>query len=212
MSVPKEYNVIGGLIGLGPDIMLEILTEMLNKLDLQQLIGTLLSPLNSPCLQDLMIDFNVFYHRKENTNDCSIIFNPLICRGIVRLDILNIRDLIGVGIIDESICYGRNQSPSQSDWDKALGKILHNKDICRYQIESFSSNDRIGMELNMNYCPRTLTFFKNDIEQKIFITNLPASLRFWALLWKQGSTFKFPNFAYLLKPTAKHEESQICEW
>ncbi|KAA6380454.1 MAG: hypothetical protein EZS28_024017, partial [Streblomastix strix] len=120
MSVPKEYNVIGGLIGLGPDIMLEILTEMLNKLDLQQLIGTLLSPLNSPCLQDIMIDGDVFSHRKENTNDCSIIFNPLICRRIVRLDILSIKDLIGVGIIDESICYGRNQSTSQSDWDKAL--------------------------------------------------------------------------------------------
>lgn len=27
MTVPSEYNVIGGLLGLGPDILLEVLSE-----------------------------------------------------------------------------------------------------------------------------------------------------------------------------------------
>lgn len=29
MAVPNEYNIIGGLLGLGPDILLAILTEMI---------------------------------------------------------------------------------------------------------------------------------------------------------------------------------------
>ncbi|KAA6396442.1 MAG: hypothetical protein EZS28_008028 [Streblomastix strix] len=28
MEVPSEYNIIGGLLGLGPDILLEILSEL----------------------------------------------------------------------------------------------------------------------------------------------------------------------------------------
>ncbi|KAA6379759.1 MAG: hypothetical protein EZS28_024713 [Streblomastix strix] len=40
MSVPKEYNVVDGINGLGQDIMLDLLTQMMNIVDLQQLIGT----------------------------------------------------------------------------------------------------------------------------------------------------------------------------
>jgi hypothetical protein len=39
MTVPKEYNVVGGLVGLGPDILLEALTETLFEKDVQNLIG-----------------------------------------------------------------------------------------------------------------------------------------------------------------------------
>ncbi|KAA6310530.1 MAG: hypothetical protein EZS28_056298, partial [Streblomastix strix] len=28
MEVPSDYNIIGGLLGLGPDILLEILSEL----------------------------------------------------------------------------------------------------------------------------------------------------------------------------------------
>ncbi|KAA6331586.1 MAG: hypothetical protein EZS28_053372, partial [Streblomastix strix] len=40
MSVPKEYNVVGGINGLGQDIILDLLTQVMNIVDLQQLIGT----------------------------------------------------------------------------------------------------------------------------------------------------------------------------
>ncbi|KAA6357252.1 MAG: hypothetical protein EZS28_047221, partial [Streblomastix strix] len=37
--IPHEYNVIGGLTGLGPDIMLEILTEMISFGNIVQFLG-----------------------------------------------------------------------------------------------------------------------------------------------------------------------------
>ncbi|KAA6384691.1 MAG: hypothetical protein EZS28_019783 [Streblomastix strix] len=39
MSVPDEYNVIGGLLGLGPDILLEILSELRLISNAVQFIG-----------------------------------------------------------------------------------------------------------------------------------------------------------------------------
>lgn len=36
MDVPNEYNVVNGLLGLGPDIMLEVLNEMTKLWDLLQ--------------------------------------------------------------------------------------------------------------------------------------------------------------------------------
>ncbi|KAA6396268.1 MAG: hypothetical protein EZS28_008204 [Streblomastix strix] len=39
MTVPKEYNVIDGMIGLGPDILLEVLSEMTSIRDVQQFLG-----------------------------------------------------------------------------------------------------------------------------------------------------------------------------
>ncbi|KAA6393899.1 MAG: hypothetical protein EZS28_010569, partial [Streblomastix strix] len=38
MAVPKDYNVIDGMIGLGPDILLEVLSEMTSIRDVQQVI------------------------------------------------------------------------------------------------------------------------------------------------------------------------------
>lgn len=40
MIAPKEYNVVGSIIGLGPDTTLEILTEMMNRIDIWHFVGT----------------------------------------------------------------------------------------------------------------------------------------------------------------------------
>lgn len=40
MTVPTEYNVIGGLIGLGPDILLDVLSEIRLVPNAVQFIGS----------------------------------------------------------------------------------------------------------------------------------------------------------------------------
>ncbi|KAA6364015.1 MAG: hypothetical protein EZS28_040457, partial [Streblomastix strix] len=47
MTVPSEYNVINGLLGLGPDIMLEILSEIRFILDAQHFLGVPVSIINN---------------------------------------------------------------------------------------------------------------------------------------------------------------------
>ncbi|KAA6390644.1 MAG: hypothetical protein EZS28_013832 [Streblomastix strix] len=39
MAVPHEYNVLNGLLGLGPDILLDILTEIRLVPDATQFVG-----------------------------------------------------------------------------------------------------------------------------------------------------------------------------
>ncbi|KAA6368353.1 MAG: hypothetical protein EZS28_036119, partial [Streblomastix strix] len=58
--------------------------------------------------------------------------------------------------------------------------------------------------LNMDSSPRTLTFFKNDVEQPDYVTNIPAAVRFFAFLWEKGTAFKVLKFDALSAPTAKH--------
>jgi hypothetical protein len=46
MSVPTEFNVIGGLCGIGPDIMLEVLSECRLISNAVQFIGVNKKTLN----------------------------------------------------------------------------------------------------------------------------------------------------------------------
>ncbi|KAA6359855.1 MAG: hypothetical protein EZS28_044619 [Streblomastix strix] len=83
----------------------------------------------------------------------------------------------------------------------------------RIENDEFSSGDRVAMELDMNSMPRTLTFFVNDVEQKNYVTNIPAAVRFFALLYKQGTQFKVLKFETLSIPTAKHlKGSRAWKW
>ncbi|KAA6381035.1 MAG: hypothetical protein EZS28_023439 [Streblomastix strix] len=138
-TVPKDYNVVDGLLGLGQYILLETFSEMMNLDDLQQLLQTCkkthnlkdhpryhtilesfrLHAIESPCLLDLVIDGNTFTHTSENENYCTVQFDKLIDRGIVKVDILNIYNLVGVGITDESVRFDRNERP----WAKGIQYI-----------------------------------------------------------------------------------------
>ncbi|KAA6363990.1 MAG: hypothetical protein EZS28_040483 [Streblomastix strix] len=68
------------------------------------------------------------------------------------------------------------------------------------------------MELNMDSNPRTLTYFIDDVEQMEYVTNIPAAVRFFAVLFYQNSSFKIERFDRLSVPYAKHEGSQEKQW
>ncbi|KAA6384058.1 MAG: hypothetical protein EZS28_020414 [Streblomastix strix] len=69
MSVPIEYNVIGGLIGLGPDILLEVLSELRLIPDAIQFIG-----INKKFMQ--LKNHSRFYRIIETLNYPIAIHNP----------------------------------------------------------------------------------------------------------------------------------------
>ncbi|KAA6396142.1 MAG: hypothetical protein EZS28_008329 [Streblomastix strix] len=212
MTVPKEYNIIDGIIGLGPDIMLEILTETINIIDFQQLIVTQLFPINSPCLEDLIYDRDIYIHAKENDNYTTIVFNPIIIKGIAKIQILNISKLQGIGIADGHIHYDRNQCPSDAGFNNILcffhtGDLVHVGDFNAWNTP-FNSGDSVAMELNMDSNPRSITFFVNNVEQINCIINIPEAVRFWAYFLQPSSSFQVIKFEYLSQPTAKHIRSK----
>lgn len=54
-----------------------------------------MGPIDSSCLEDLLIDRYIYTHTNINNNYVSILFNPLINKGIVKIEILNVENLIG---------------------------------------------------------------------------------------------------------------------
>ncbi|KAA6388681.1 MAG: hypothetical protein EZS28_015792, partial [Streblomastix strix] len=70
-----------------------------------------LAPVPSECLQDVRIDRMTYTHTDANTNSCAVLLNPVIASGIVRMDIMNMTKLEGVGIADESMNFDRTQNP-----------------------------------------------------------------------------------------------------
>ncbi|KAA6403494.1 MAG: hypothetical protein EZS28_000977 [Streblomastix strix] len=147
-------------------------------------MSQVLTPVEGGCLQDVEISGDAYKHTDENTNYSTLLFNPVINKGIVKLEVLNVEDLYAVGIADESVCYGRNEPPQIKGWNKIVeyhcdGDIRHIGEYFKGNSEFSTDGSRIGMELNMESNPRSLTFFINDEEQPNFIINIPNAVRIW---------------------------------
>ncbi|KAA6375855.1 MAG: hypothetical protein EZS28_028618, partial [Streblomastix strix] len=163
-----------------------------------------LIPLN-PSTEDVEIEQNTFIHTDENENYSVVLFDPVISKGIYKIKILNVIDLQGVGIADQSVQYGRNEWPDDSQYENRIvyymrnGQIQHQKDKIEGNTNFLLNNQCVSMEVNMDSNPRMLTFFVDDKEQPNFVIDIPNSVRFWL-----NSQFKVIGFEKLSSPSAKH--------
>ncbi|KAA6395925.1 MAG: hypothetical protein EZS28_008549 [Streblomastix strix] len=175
------------------------------------------SPIGSQ-LDVIRSESDTFVHTEKNGNPSVVLFNPVIERGVVRIEIKNIKLLLAVGIADESVCYGRNEFPERAGKSKIVqfwneGWIGHMGD------DRIEGNDKflepksaVALELNMDFNPRTLTFFVNDKKQKNFIAYIPPAVRFWAFLWGKGASFKIKGFETHSYTMVTHREGQSIVW
>ncbi|KAA6379828.1 MAG: hypothetical protein EZS28_024647, partial [Streblomastix strix] len=159
---------------------------------------------NSLLFKDVNVDGETFSLISDNKT--TILFDPLIKKGIVKFVVQSLNSLVEVGIADETVKYERKEFPDARGQDKIVqydwnGDICHIGDFITGNAE-FNTGDRVALELNMDSSPRTLTFFVNDEEQPNYVSNIPASVR--ALLWCKGEAFKVLKFEALSAPTAKH--------
>ncbi|KAA6373112.1 MAG: putative serine/threonine-protein kinase Nek3 [Streblomastix strix] len=69
-------------------------------------------PVDSPVLADVHIHGNIYTHTQENENKCTILFNPAVNKGIVKLVIRNLHSIKAVGIVDEPFLFNQNEEPS----------------------------------------------------------------------------------------------------
>ncbi|KAA6385234.1 MAG: putative NEK protein kinase [Streblomastix strix] len=173
-------------------------------------VRNVLSLVESEVLQDVEVNGDTYTNKNHIL--CTLLYNPVMNKGIVKLEVLRVKYLQGLGIADESVRYGRNEWP----WDRGKDKIVYyqyNGDIQHngsdYGIggnSGFSDGCRIGMELNMESNPRSLTFFIDDKEQPNFIINIPKAVRIFCYIPWKGSSFKIIKFEFLSTPTARHGE------
>ncbi|KAA6388793.1 MAG: hypothetical protein EZS28_015686 [Streblomastix strix] len=173
-------------------------------------VRNVLSPVESEVLQDVEVSGDTYKHTNKNENACTLLYNPVINKGIVKLEVLRVKYLGDVGIADESVRYGRNEGPSERGWEKIVyydcsGDIAHIGDFIEGNSE-FDDGCRIGMEMNMESNPRSLTFFINDKEQPNFIINIPSAVRIFCFIYLKGASFKITKYEFLSTPTARHGE------
>ncbi|KAA6372068.1 MAG: hypothetical protein EZS28_032404, partial [Streblomastix strix] len=138
MNGASDYNVIGGLLGLGEFILLEIISEMILPQDVQQFlvicrkINKLLEhPRFKKIIQSIIKITPVFIIKEKkqgrlegmkfvhsNKYDyCTIAFDPVICEGIVRFEVIfeNTRFYRMCGIADASCSFDVNMGPSADE-------------------------------------------------------------------------------------------------
>ncbi|KAA6365072.1 MAG: hypothetical protein EZS28_039401 [Streblomastix strix] len=161
-----------------------------------------------PHIDDVKVEEDKYTNISSNRS--TILFNPTIRSGIVRIEFLNVFDLDGIGIADESVHYDRDQWPFDKGKEnivyvRPIGKISHiGMGFAEGNDGFHKQGQRVAIELNMDANPRTMTLFVDDKEQKIYVVGIPPAVRFWAFLLRNNSSFKILKFERLAEPTAKH--------
>ncbi|KAA6393989.1 MAG: hypothetical protein EZS28_010489 [Streblomastix strix] len=238
MSVPSEYNVICGFLGLGQDILLEVIRQISELRDLQQfliintktfrlkdhmhfqqIIKSIINIdyfLQVPCLDDVSVNGDIFTNI-SNVNVSSILFDPIIDKGIVMIEILDLKKIRAIGIADKSVYYKRNEWIQARGFDIIIqcwndGWIYNINDYVKGNSQ-FDTGDHVKMELNMEHDPHSLTFFVNDIEQPHYVVGIPSEVRIWIFLQHLGESFKILKFQKILNPVAQHGSgTQMWQW
>ncbi|KAA6353684.1 MAG: hypothetical protein EZS28_050789, partial [Streblomastix strix] len=79
-------------------------------------VRKVLSPVESEVLQDVEVSGDTYTNKTGKA--CTLLYNPLINKGIVKIEVLNVQNLYTVGIADESVRYGRYEVPEARGWGK----------------------------------------------------------------------------------------------
>ncbi|KAA6403641.1 MAG: hypothetical protein EZS28_000837 [Streblomastix strix] len=151
-----------------------------------------------------------------STNHSTILFDPVVEKGIVKFEIQNVQRVHCVGIADESMRYSPGEEPGARGWEKMAeynfeGTIGRNFEWTDDNA-TFKTDDVVTMELDMEASPRTLTFFVNGKEQPNYVSKVPAAVRFFVHLSAQDQAFKIIKFETLPEPTAKHDVDDADDW
>ncbi|KAA6369855.1 MAG: hypothetical protein EZS28_034618, partial [Streblomastix strix] len=152
----------------------------------------------------------------------TVAFNPAITSGIVRFGGFfkdHPRWTFIIGITDSSAVFGSNEWPWEGENEKKT--VLYWNDGDLQQIgDTIKGNSRIeenktvSVEVNMNIRPRTLTFFYDNQEQPVSVTNIPSSIRFYIFLIDNNSSFTITEFSNVQYSSAKGgiKGQRIVEW
>ncbi|KAA6377919.1 MAG: hypothetical protein EZS28_026554 [Streblomastix strix] len=230
MDHESEYNVIGSLLGLGPDILLDLMSEMKLPQDIQQILVVCKKiyklkdhPRFLQIIQSIIqiipifiikesrqgiAEGNKFIHSDKNDH-CTIAIDPIISDGIVRIEIIlgnNGGYVRSMGIADASCSFAAGKKP----WDdgRYISHFANGP-----QNQEYSDGQRIGIEVDMTTVQRRVTFFVDNVEQPNYVIGIPSEIRFWAYIYFGPSSFTVTKFERLIKSSAKRiKRSKALEW
>ncbi|KAA6395409.1 MAG: hypothetical protein EZS28_009065 [Streblomastix strix] len=228
MDHATEYNVAGSLLGLGPDILLEMMSQMTIPQDVQNILvlnkkfyKLQFHPRFEKIIQSIGRLEGMKFIQSYKDDLCTIAIDPVIKEGIVRIEIIFEKTnghIRMCGIADASCSFATYKGPFSERDDKKIVRYLWDGDLYHITVDTKGNQEcedgqRIGIEVHMTTIPRRVTFFINDVEQPKSVIGIPEAIRFWAYTTQKSSSFTITKFERLNKSSAKGVSgSKAFEW
>ncbi|KAA6354644.1 MAG: hypothetical protein EZS28_049829, partial [Streblomastix strix] len=144
----------------------------------------------------IKVEDNVFTKLKGD-NDVVVAFDPPIQQGIHRFSIAFANSYScfhSIGIVDAAVnitkgyALGEDEKSAEYNNKNVFGQVYHkNKGV--EGNEEYQDEQLITAEVNMDAKPRTLHFFVEGKEQPVYVSSLPASIRFAIHIYAEGASF-----------------------
>ncbi|KAA6386258.1 MAG: hypothetical protein EZS28_018216 [Streblomastix strix] len=209
----SEYNVNGSLLGLGENILLEIMTEMIIPQQIQKFLvvckkiyklkehsrfGSIIQSIiqiaptfiiekeNQGTLQGMK-----FIHSDQSNYWCTIAIDPIIKEGIVRFEIIfENTGVLGrnIGTADASCSFASGKRPWEDGNDEKTVRYYQDGVLNHIAYDtiyngSYKDGQRISAIVDMTSNPRKVVFYVDDIEQPNYVIGIPSEIRFWVRIY-----------------------------
>ncbi|KAA6402307.1 MAG: hypothetical protein EZS28_002165 [Streblomastix strix] len=206
--IPNEYNVFGGLTGVGPDILLLILQEMQYITDAAQFLSFVMKNPDPETVTFEQVDGILRKVKLNKTGDCAIEIDPVITDGIYLFEIIYQNKYPGFhqgpGIVKASYTIPRyckaNSDQNMIFFDTCDGEIRY-KGYWTNKNSKYSSGQKIGMELDKG--KGTLHFFIDGVQQPVFVRGINEPVRFYGHIFTEGASFTIVTFKNLPAATTQ---------
>ncbi|KAA6398648.1 MAG: hypothetical protein EZS28_005824 [Streblomastix strix] len=188
MAVPEEYNVIGGLLGLGPDILLEILSEFRLIPNVAQFLDYSIAIINKDpdCIELIDIDGVQKKINKKKDGCNTISLDQVLENGIWSLETMlqNAYGNAAIGIVRDSYDIPANAYYASKP---------HNQNIAAfsggefdypvwYQGQGTYYNDKFKdnqiLRLEFDSFEGTLILFIDNVQQPVYFSGIKEKVRF----------------------------------
>ncbi|KAA6381465.1 MAG: hypothetical protein EZS28_023008 [Streblomastix strix] len=222
MTVPKEYNVICGLLGLGPDIMLELLSEIRLVQNAVQFLDYPISIINKDPGYVELIDIDVIQKMiiKRINGDCTISLIQVIDNGIWSLEAMfqNTGGYgVAIGIVRNSYDIPANaryyQKPAIDHIAAFRGRYLPVQYKGQRSNGSDSFKDNQILRLEFDSFKGTLILFIDNVQQPVYFSGIKEKVRFIVYMYNDGSYCTIRSLKQLISPTSKRVANQFAiQW
>ncbi|KAA6396385.1 MAG: hypothetical protein EZS28_008092 [Streblomastix strix] len=210
MTVPKEYNIIDGLPGLGPDIMLELLSEF-------RLISNAVQFLDPDYVEFLDIDGIQKKINQKEFDNCINSLIQVLNNGIWSLEVMfqNTYGNAAVGIVRDSY-----DIPARAHYANKL-HTNHIAAFCPgylYPVyykgqgtdgnANFKNNQIVRLEFDS--FKGTLILFIDNVQQPVYFSGIEEKVRFIVYMYYDKSSCTILSLKKLIAPTSKHIENEVA--
>ncbi|KAA6404082.1 MAG: hypothetical protein EZS28_000384 [Streblomastix strix] len=242
MTVPKEYNIIDGLLGLGENIMLELLSEFRLISNAVRFLGVckkthrlmkhsrfmkIVEQLNYPiqtinidhdCLEFLNIDDVQKKIQKNKFGFCTISLDQVLDNGIWSFEAI-FDDKFGgnaaIGIVRNSYDIPANVYYHDYPHNDHIAAFRYG--YVYYKGKATDGNDRFKgnqiLRLELDSFKETLILFIDNVQQPVYLSGIKEKVRFIVYMINGGSFCTILSLKQLIAPTSKHIANEVAvQW